>query len=40
MEFIKLRDRRYKPEAVEEELDEVGEIKRPVVQFISVASEE
>ena len=40
MEFIKLRDRRYKPEAIEEELNEVGEIKRPVVQFISVASNE
>ena len=37
MEFIKLRDRRYKPEPVEEE----GEnIKTPVVQFISVASNE
>lgn len=37
MEFIKLRDRRYKPESIEEE----GEnIKTPVVQFISVASNE
>ena len=40
MEFIKLRDRRYKPEAVEEDLNEVGEVKRPVIQFISVPSEE
>ena len=37
MEFIKLRDRRYKPEAVEEEWEK---IKAPVVQFISVASNE
>jgi len=37
MEFIKLRDRRYKPEAVEEEWEKV---KAPVVQFISVASNE
>ena len=37
MEFIKLRDRRYKPEAVEEEGEK---IKTPVVQFISVASNE
>ena len=40
MEFIKLRDRRYKPDAVEEDLNEVGEVKRPVIQFISVPSEE
>lgn len=40
MDYIKLRDRRYKPDAVEENLNEVGEIKRPVVQFISVASNE
>lgn len=40
MEFIKLRDRRYKPDAVEEDLNEVGEIKRPVIQFISVPSNE
>ena len=37
MEFIKLRDRRYKPEAVEEEWEKT---KAPVVQFISVASNE
>ena len=37
MEFIKLRDRRYKPEAVEEEEQKA---KMPVVQFISVASNE
>ena len=37
MEFIKLRDRRYKPEAVEEEWEKA---KAPVVQFISVASNE
>ena len=40
MEFIKLRDRRYKPEAVEEEVDDLWETKRPIVQFISVASSE
>ena len=40
MEFIKLRDRRYKPDAVEEDLNEVWEVKRPVIQFISVPSEE
>lgn len=40
MEFIKLRDRRYKPDAVEEEVNEMGEAKRPVIQFISVPSEE
>lgn len=37
MEFIKLRDRRYKQEPVEEEWES---IKTPVVQFISVASNE
>ena len=37
MEFIKLRDRRYKPEAIEEEWEKT---KAPVVQFISVASNE
>ena len=37
MEFIKLRDRRYKSEPVEEEGESV---KTPVVQFISVASNE
>ena len=39
MEFIKLRDRRYKPEAQEDDND-LWESKRPVVQFISVASNE
>lgn len=39
MEFIKLRDRRYKPETPEDDND-LGESKRPVVQFISVASNE
>ena len=39
MEYIKLRDRRYKPEAPEDDND-LGESKRPVVQFISVASNE
>lgn len=38
MEFIKLRDRRYKQEAVE--YDNLWESKRPVVQFISVSSNE
>jgi hypothetical protein len=37
MEFLKLRDKQYKPEAVEENLNET---KRPVVQFISVPSDE
>ena len=37
MEFIKLRDRRYKPEAIEEEWEKT---KAPIVQFISVASNE
>ena len=37
MEFIKLRDRRYKPEAVDEEIEET---KAPVIQFISVPSNE
>ena len=37
MEFIKLRDRRYKSEPIEEEWESV---KAPVVQFISVASNE
>lgn len=40
MEFIKLRDRRYRPDAQESESDEVWEEKRPVVQFISVSSNE
>ena len=38
MEFIKLRDRRYKPEWWEEDNENMS--KRPVVQFISVASNE
>ena len=35
-----MRDRRYKQDAIEEDLNEVGEVKRPVIQFISVPSEE
>ena len=37
MEFLKLRDKQYKPEAIDENIEE---IKRPVVQFISVPSDE
>ena len=40
MEFIKLRDRRYKPEWIDEDMNDFWETKRPVVQFISVASNE
>lgn len=36
LEYLKLRDKRYKQDAVEEENKE----KAPVVQFISVASNE
>ena len=40
MEFLKLRDKQYKPDNVDGELNEMWESKRPVVQFISVASNE
>lgn len=40
MEFIKLRDRRYKPEAAGGWEEDGEKISAPVVQFISVASNE
>ena len=40
LEFLKLRDKQYKPDNVDGELNEMWESKRPVVQFISVASNE
>lgn len=36
LDYLKLRDKRYKPDAVEE----VEEEKTPVIQFISVPSDE
>ena len=40
LEFLKLRDKQYKPDNIDVELNEMWESKRPVVQFISVASNE
>lgn len=40
LDYLRLRDRRYKPEAVEEEVNDMWEAKRPVIQFISVPSNE
>ena len=40
LEFLKLRDKQYKPDNVDVDLNEMWESKRPVVQFISVASNE
>lgn len=40
LEFLKLRDKQYKPDNVDGDLNEMWESKRPVVQFISVASNE
>ena len=40
LEFLKLRDKQYKPDNIDGELNEMWESKRPVVQFISVASNE
>lgn len=37
LEFLKLRDKQYKPDAVEENIENSS---RPIVQFISVASNE
>lgn len=40
LEFLKLRDKQYKPDNVDIDLNEMWESKKPIVQFISVASNE